>query len=115
MKNKEKLDNASRAAGIEVEWHEAWQKLIIVGELCDGKFSRLRAYQVWSPLTDDGDALRLAVKLRLWVQISERSVWVAQNADEMFGEMAASTLVMFSDCGGDKGAAVRLAIVRAEI
>jgi hypothetical protein len=67
----------------------------------------------WNPLTDDGDALRLAVKLRLWVQISERSVWIAQNADEIFGDMAASTFLMVSDCGGDACEATRRAIVRA--
>ena len=37
---------------------------------------------VWNPLTDDGDALRLAVKLRLRVEINERSVVVYWIADE---------------------------------
>lgn len=33
----------------------------------------------WNPLTDDGDALRLAVKLRIGIEINERSIvasWV---------------------------------------
>ncbi len=67
----------------------------------------------WDPLNDDAAALRLAVKLRLWGQVSERSVWIAQNADEIFGNMAASTLVMFADAVQQTRAAVRMAIVKA--
>jgi hypothetical protein len=65
MTDRELLELAAKAAGIEL-WHEdvftkgLTQKISQNGILC------------WNPLTDDGDALRLAVKLRLsleWWQI----------------------------------------------
>lgn len=109
MTDHELLELAAKAAGYdrtkvdENEW-------FYIGHLCGGSDPE---WELWNPLTDDGDALRLAVKLRLWVQISERSVWIAQNADEIFGDMAASTFLMVSDCGGDACEATRRAIVRA--
>jgi hypothetical protein len=102
----ELLKLAAKAAEIE---HHGWSPLWL-GLILRTDESRSIA---WNPLTDDGDALRLAVKLRLWVQISDKSVWIAQNSDELFGEMAASTLVMNREHGGDPHAATRFAIVRA--
>jgi hypothetical protein len=58
MTDKELLELAAKAADIEL-WHEdvftkgLTQKISQSGILC------------WNPLTDDGDALRLAVKLNL--------------------------------------------------
>ena len=43
------LEKAAKAAGIDLEW--------------EGPHSPRK----WNPLTDDGDALRLAVKLRMMV------------------------------------------------
>jgi hypothetical protein len=60
MTDKELLELAAKAADIEL-WHEdvftkgLTQKISQSGILC------------WNPLTDDGDALRLAVKLNLFV------------------------------------------------
>ena len=56
------------------------------------------ANQPWNPLTDDGDALRLAVKLNL---IDERQ-WKAPI-----------TGAIYDECNGDWYAATRRAIVRA--
>ena len=59
MTDRELLELAAKAAGIELTWDctdrfgEPWT--VIKGVVC--------AY--WNPLTDDGDALRLAVKLNL--------------------------------------------------
>jgi Zn-finger protein len=58
MTDRELLELAAKAADIEL-WHEdvftkgLTQKISQSGILC------------WNPLTNDGDALRLAVKLRL--------------------------------------------------
>ena len=52
MTDKELLELAAKAAGIEYFW-TANGNLVATAE--DGK--------QWNPLTDDGDALRLAVKL----------------------------------------------------
>ena len=75
MTDKELLELAAKAAGIEGHW-------------AGGDFNTFvrtyNGYQMgwWNPLTDDGDALRLAVKLRLRVEINERSVVVYWIADE---------------------------------
>lgn len=52
MQERELLELAAKAAGVKVEH--------------DGKFAF--PYGLWNPLDDDGDALRLAVKLRIEVE-----------------------------------------------
>ena len=69
MTDKELLDLAAKAAGYVA---------LINGEFCERSIGNFE----WDPLTDDGDALRLAVKLRLRVEINERSVVVYWIADE---------------------------------
>lgn len=55
MTDRELLELAAKAAGVEpYELHDRW------GD-CGGIEKA-----GWNPLTDDGDALRLAVKLKLW-------------------------------------------------
>jgi hypothetical protein len=53
--DRELLEAAARAAGIELGWDARGPHEIIPGISGSGT--------VWNPLTDDGDALRLAVKL----------------------------------------------------
>jgi len=56
MTDKELLELAAKAAGIYIEFDS------------DGKSYIGNDYvKEWNPLTDDGDALRLAVKLRLTI------------------------------------------------
>ena len=50
MNDRELLELAAKAAGIELQDDHYWR---------DGFWTR------WNPLTDDGDALRLAVKLNI--------------------------------------------------
>ncbi len=69
MTEKELLELAAKAAGIEgrrfVE-NEAIQANLHTGMWCD------LLEDIWNPLTDDGDALRLAVKLG--IDISESQI-----------------------------------------
>jgi hypothetical protein len=51
MTDKELLELAAKAAGIELWTHPADDRLYLDNPM-----------RVWNPLTDDGDALRLAVK-----------------------------------------------------
>ncbi len=90
MTDRELLELAARAAGIDLDWDvppksPPWR---MTGEGED----RGPAAQ-WNPLTDDGDALRLAVKLGL-------------DGDFV-------TLMISSKHDGDPYAATRRAIVRA--
>jgi hypothetical protein len=56
--DRELLELAARAAGIVGVWHERGQCIHVTD--CAGMSDMW-----WRPLTDDGDALRLAVELRL--------------------------------------------------
>jgi hypothetical protein len=58
----------------------------------------------WNPLEDDGDALRLAVKLEMKINISQGNVQVRYKEDMP---------LVFVGCGIDKNEATRLAICRA--
>lgn len=93
MNDREQLEMAAKAASVPAEW---WSGLgMWIGDPPAGK--------PWNPLKDDGDALRLAVKLRMDIAHFEQSV----RAD----------VTGFDDChelnGDDASAATRRAIVRA--
>jgi hypothetical protein len=60
----------------------------------------------WNPLTDDGDALRLAVKLGLFIQINSGSATAWKWRGENWYEQA-------SDNADDMSATTRRAITRA--
>ena len=91
MTDREMLALAAKAAGID-GYHATRGD----GTVClyDG-----RVY--FDPLTDDGDALRLAVKLGLSIEFWEGLVIVADEHE--IGE----------ECGNDPDAATRRAITRA--
>jgi hypothetical protein len=55
MTDKELLELAAKAAGIEIQWPS----------IGDASCRRTDTWDIWNPITDDGDALRLAVKLGL--------------------------------------------------
>ena len=98
MTDKELLELAAKAAGIHLLWHERW------GCWYDhNKRNESKDFQEWNPLTDDGDALRLAVKLNLEVDCCEDCVTVATEDAIYFDEQH----------NGDPYAATRRAIVRA--
>lgn len=64
MVDKELLELAAKAAGIEVRYQPMSHRFLTKKQLSqsDGYY-----FAYWDPLTDDGDALRLAVKLGLAV------------------------------------------------
>lgn len=64
MGDRELLEAAARAAGIEIEWDARGPYKAMPG-ITGGD-------QEWNPLTDDGDALRLAVKLKLDMHFEEQ-------------------------------------------
>ena len=92
MTNKELLKLAAKAAGIEAD------NYLFTNDGIWFSFDK-----TWNPLTDDGDALRLVVKLRLGVTVSKYEVIVTQ-----FGETEAQ-----ENIDNDPYAATRRAIVRA--
>ena len=62
----------------------------------------------WNPLLDDGDALRLAVKLKISLQTGSNVAWASLvTPDKVGNEWIAENF------NGDANAATRRAIVRA--
>jgi hypothetical protein len=92
MTDKELLELAAKAAGIECYWVESGpdSPTMVLNE---------PYYATWNPLTDDGDALRLAVKLNLFNTRSKGYEW--PDAE------------LFARHDEDPHAATRRAIVRA--
>jgi hypothetical protein len=97
MNDKELLELAAKAAGYSTSkyWHNDGVQAGAEYAYTDGPHS-------WNPLTDDGDALRLAVKLGIDVLQLEKSKSAYANNSQ----------VVYSDAA-DPYAATRRAIVRA--
>ena len=98
MDDKELLTLAAKAAGIEILlWNNVFKN--VTGS---HPASNMFAFPIWNPLTDDGDALRLAVKLSIdLLFMPEQELVYADGTPEE---------CRFSD---DPFAATRRAIVRA--
>lgn len=106
MTDRELLELAAKAAGIDIGWR------LDVATLNDGQDGRNIA---WNPLIDDGDALRLAVKLGMNIalippNISNAFCEVAASFDGDSGWPSVRTQEAHND---DPYAATRRAIVRA--
>lgn len=96
MTDREMLELAAKAAGYELVFPEnSADRNFHFGP--DGKFN------IWNPLTDDGDALRLAACLDMMLTFSLAGFAQACSHDGMFD-------VDYSD---DRCAAMRRAIVSA--
>jgi hypothetical protein len=93
--DRELLEKAAKAAGITLSW--PFENVAVAHG--DDKTPSMP----WDPLGDDGDALRLAVKLNMRVSVgaAEWQVSYVDGIDSVIEE------------GGDPYAATRRAIVRA--
>lgn len=101
MTNRELLERAAKAAGIDATMWAGRR-----GWVCETQDGSQRYY--WNPLTDDGDALRLAVKLN--IQITPGTY----NKDEFTAfKPAGGEAHEFRHYQQDEYAATRRAIVRA--
>lgn len=103
--DRELLELAAKAAGVDLEWDgppDIWQPMYYQG----------KTYHGWLPLTNDGDALRLAVKLRLRLN---REINCGDDIVEVFGPENddMSCHCSTESIEGDPCAATRRAIVRA--
>ena len=98
MTDRELLEAAARAAGIKIlcDPHGAWRN-------CTGRDPAMNIFSasLWNPLTDDGDALRLAVKLEIHITNRGQFAWARTIGCDATEPM-----------GSDPCAATRRAIVR---
>ncbi|NTT95262.1 hypothetical protein [Pseudomonas aeruginosa] len=113
MNDRELLELAALAAGIKARWFRVNQWRQVGGNRMqtgqDDVFGTHHR-KPWNPLTDDGDALRLAVKLGLTVDIDLDESWteIDYTADYQDKEIREG-----HGGGTDPYGATRLAIVRA--
>lgn len=100
--DRELLELAAKAAGIEIYWEKC---LTNAGSIFRPhlKINGTWGHGQWNPLTEDGDALRLAVTLRLNVYHADSGV---------YAEDEESTIAVRESHGSDPYAATRRAIVR---
>jgi hypothetical protein len=103
LTDRELLELAAKAAGVEVEWRLGVRE----GGYYFGETGR---WLEWNPLTDDGDALRLAVALNLCVNFESQPDGAEVYA---FANWADDPTEADEPLGRDAGAATRRAIVRA--
>ena len=106
--DRELLELAAKAAGIQKPKCDGWEGIHEDGSYwwsadCEGKTSRR-----WNPLTDDGDALRLAVRLQ--ISISQNIIRVEASTISL---VLAGVKTHEDTLNQDWNVATRRAIVRA--
>lgn len=112
MSDRELLEFAAKAAGIHVPTKKDYPRAYIDESgifrdiSCAGDGTRMSR---WNPLTDDGDALRLAVKLCMSVANTTQRTSILARPDPEFGDWIADSEPHLDD----PYAATRRAIVRA--
>ena len=94
MTDREMLELAAKAAGFNFKWFKVKQWKNMKGKIGPYRYftGTVDVYgshhtKPWNPLTDDGDALRLAVKLHMQVSVTTEScraealpcLWVRVN------------------------------------
>lgn len=67
MQDIELLELAAKAAGYQVEW--------VRNSGCFYRCEEEIGREQWDPLTDDGDALRLAVKLGMNLEVTDSTIY----------------------------------------
>ena len=100
MTDKELIELAAKAAGISKQWD---------GSLVDKENPNM----VWNPLTDDGDALRLAVTLLIDVSHAEVGMKSFVYARTVFNDDIHIGLSEIFDDESERHERVRRAITRA--
>ena len=102
MSDRELLEFAAKAAGIDAHWGDGWQSHMMFRALPRPN-SPLVTNVEWNPLADDADALRLAVKCK--IEVVQFSLLVRADV--------AGLPDVREPYNGDPIAATRRAIVRA--
>ncbi len=105
MTDKELLEQAAKAAGMDhLFWNDGKTTAYYSGSLF--YMTTPGSHTPWNPLTDDGDAMRLVVKLGLALVVGNVNDYIAVQSDRL-------PEVIHSDKTDDPYAAARRAIVRA--
>lgn len=106
--DRELLEYAAKAAELDVRWVKSWNSFYI-----HVPHKMPIEWPKWNPITDDGDALRLAVKLGLDVCIDSRHENEPHTHVIGFPHKDSAQILDAIEDHGDPCAATRRAIVRA--
>ena len=104
MTDRELLELAAKAVGLSLEQGPGSPP-----EKCFGAFWDGYTWDYWNPLDDDGDALRLAVKLDFRIDIDRERAWAAVYANRSHN----IDTVLEANDNNEPYTATRRAIVRA--
>ena len=107
MSDRELLELAAKAAGIDFDAVRLTRQMRTSAYIPPPEDDR----EFWNPLADDGDALRLAVKLRLNIQHYARTTGVMCVQAAI--DWGIANDAFHEEHGANPGAATRRAIVRA--
>lgn len=99
MNDRETLELAAKAAGID-------NAIVYDEEDGTGPYCKIGKHQYWRPLQDDGDALRLAVKLGMLIGARGEESWA-----QWYGKPGGGWITIKEPNGDDPYAALRRAIV----
>jgi hypothetical protein len=109
MNDRELLELAAKAAGLEFHWIA-----VAGGHLMQASEQGSRSEESWNPLTNDGDALRLAVKLKIDLHFEDQPGWIGELVEAFSPERDDGARHCETHAlNPDPGSAVRIAIVRA--
>lgn len=102
MTDRDLLELAAKAAGIEIYWSSWYDCYYVTNDVAPSGL--IMTDYSWRPLTDDGDAFRLAVKLGIGLAFLNRLL-VITSTDHRHEDAR--------DHGDNLAAATRRAIVKA--
>ena len=112
MTDRELLELAAKAAGLDDARYCTFagmeERCGFGGAIYSDKHAAGMGSGYWNPLEDDGDALRLAVKMGFKIVY-----WRNDQSVAMYKSQESSSPLCYERCGGDPYAATRRAIVRA--
>jgi hypothetical protein len=112
MTDRELLELAAKAAGMDVHWGSGWESDYMFRSI-PRPSSPLVANVRWNPLANDEDALRLAVKLKLIVTFADGGAGPHVCAGKRPGPFSNEKLPIKMFALDEERAATRRAIVRA--
>lgn len=117
--DRELLEMAAKAAGVDVSWCDQLDVGLMDPHIIQHPTPHFKMskypHDIWNPLYDDGDALRLAVKLGLDIMRTERDVEAIATLPPYAKINSGTVVAPFSVelIGSDPDSATRRAIVRA--
>ncbi|WP_148716444.1 hypothetical protein [Chitinolyticbacter meiyuanensis] len=109
--DRELLELAAKAAGLNFVWFNfgGCGERPCIWQLVSPHDTEFKSYFPWNPLEDDGDALRLAVRCRI-----DLDLWMHHGKVEAVVYRSRGNTQLFPEQRGDDScAAARRAIVRA--